>query len=53
MSFVVAIQDESMTAYTMFCADEQPNCILSGDAPFIFTEGSTSFRYTAQAEPTL
>ena len=53
MHAIVAIQDKSMTAYTIFCADSQPNCALSADAPFVFTEGPKSFKYTGIAEPTL
>lgn len=53
MQVVVAIQDESMTAYTIFCAEGQPSCFLSADAPFVFTEGPRSFKYTGVAEPTL
>ncbi|KAJ4373754.1 hypothetical protein N0V85_009070 [Neurospora sp. IMI 360204] len=45
-------RDESMTAYTIFCAQGQPNCALSADAPFVFTEGPKSFKYTGVAEPT-
>lgn len=53
MHAIVTIQDASMTAYTMFCAEIQPNCAMSGDAPFVFTEGPKSFKYTGVAEPTL
>ena len=49
----VVIQDASMTTYTIFCAEEQPECAMSADAPFVFTEGPKTFKYTAVAEPTL
>ncbi|KAH7626180.1 hypothetical protein B0T09DRAFT_350244 [Sordaria sp. MPI-SDFR-AT-0083] len=48
----IVSSDASMTAYTMFCAEIQPNCAMSGDAPFVFTEGPKSFKYTGVAEPT-
>ncbi|KAK3491743.1 hypothetical protein B0T13DRAFT_450550 [Neurospora crassa] len=48
----IVSRDESMTAYTIFCAEGQPSCFLSADAPFVFTEGPRSFKYTGVAEPT-
>ncbi|KAK1774698.1 hypothetical protein QBC45DRAFT_424153 [Copromyces sp. CBS 386.78] len=44
--------DASMTAYTIFCAEGQPDCAMSADAPFVFTEGPKSLKYTGIAEPT-
>ncbi|KAK3947231.1 hypothetical protein QBC32DRAFT_319068 [Pseudoneurospora amorphoporcata] len=52
MHAIAAIQDASMTAYTIFCAEGQPDCAMSADAPFVFTEGPRSLKYTGIAEPT-
>ncbi|KAK3398728.1 hypothetical protein B0T20DRAFT_411865 [Sordaria brevicollis] len=43
---------EAMTVYTIFCAQGQPNCALSADAPFVFTEGPSSLKYTGVLEST-
>lgn len=45
-------RDTSMTVYTIFCAQGQPNCALSADAPFVFTEGPESLKYTGVLEST-
>lgn len=47
------MQDASVTAYTIFCADQAPGCQIEADLPFVFTEGAHTLVYTGAAPPTL
>lgn len=38
-------QDKSVTAYTVFCAEQAPSCQIAADIPFIFTEGAHTLVY--------
>lgn len=42
-------QDHSMTAYTIFCADEAPQCRIVQDIPFVFTQGPSTLKYGGSA----
>ncbi|KAK0701814.1 hypothetical protein B0T26DRAFT_615762, partial [Lasiosphaeria miniovina] len=41
--------DQSVTAYTIFCADQAPTCEVAGDIPFIISEGPTTLHYGGSA----
>ncbi|SPQ25232.1 7a14c49c-b90d-442b-97a8-75d98e959c6e [Thermothielavioides terrestris] len=45
--------DESVTAYTVFCADQAPSCQIAGALPFVFTEGAHTLVYTGSDPGTL
>ncbi|KAL2148481.1 hypothetical protein VTH82DRAFT_2035 [Thermothelomyces myriococcoides] len=45
--------NKSVTAYTVFCVDQSPNCHLAGELPFIFTEGAHTLVYTGADAETL
>lgn len=45
-------QDESVTAYTVFCA-EQANCQIAAELPFVFTEGAETLIYSGSDPGTL
>lgn len=38
-----------MTAYTIFCADEAPQCRIVQDIPFVFTQGPSTLKYGGSA----
>ncbi|KAK1836958.1 hypothetical protein QBC39DRAFT_367146 [Podospora conica] len=42
-------QDHSMTAYTIFCADQAPQCRIVQDIPFVFTQGPSTLKYGGSA----
>lgn len=42
---LTACQDEHVTAYTVFCADQAGRCRIAGDIPFVFTEGVDTLIY--------
>ena len=42
-------QDHSMTTYTIFCADEAPQCRIVQDIPFVFTQGPSTLKYGGSA----
>ena len=42
-----------MTAYTVFCADQAPNCQIAGELPFVFTEGAHTLVYKGTIPGTL
>lgn len=46
-------QDESATAYTVFCADQAPGCQIAGKLPFVFTEGPETLVYSGTSPGTL
>ncbi|KAL2176808.1 uncharacterized protein P884DRAFT_244544 [Thermothelomyces heterothallicus CBS 202.75] len=45
--------NNSVTAYTVFCADQSPNCHLAGEIPFVFTEGAHTLVYKGTDAGTL
>ncbi|KAL2158889.1 hypothetical protein VTH06DRAFT_2919 [Thermothelomyces fergusii] len=49
----VISSNKSVTAYTVFCADESPSCHLAGEIPFIFTEGAHTLVYRGTDAGTL
>ncbi|KAL1840351.1 hypothetical protein VTK73DRAFT_3781 [Phialemonium thermophilum] len=43
----IVASDESMTTYTIFCAQQTPpSCLLDDALPFSFAEGSSSLRFS-------
>ncbi|KAK3307516.1 uncharacterized protein B0T15DRAFT_181178 [Chaetomium strumarium] len=48
-----APQDNSATAYTVFCAEQAPSCQIAGELPFVFTEGPHTLVYTGSDPGTL
>lgn len=46
-------QDKSVTAYTVFCADQAPSCQIAGELPFVFTEGAHTLVYKGSEPGTL
>ncbi|KAJ4294855.1 hypothetical protein N0V88_005092 [Collariella sp. IMI 366227] len=44
--------DESVTAYTVFCA-EQANCQIAAELPFVFNEGAETLIYSGSDPGTL
>ena len=46
-------QDKSVTAYTVFCADQSPTCHIAGELPFVFTEGAHTLVYKGTDPGTL
>ncbi|GAB1316656.1 hypothetical protein MFIFM68171_06866 [Madurella fahalii] len=45
--------NESVTAYTIFCAEQAPSCQIAADLPFVFTEGAHTLVYSGSAPETL
>jgi hypothetical protein len=50
---MIAGQDESVTAYTVFCAAQAPTCQIAGEIPFVFTEGAHTLVYKGTDPGTL
>ncbi|KAK4033758.1 hypothetical protein C8A01DRAFT_19337 [Parachaetomium inaequale] len=49
----VLSSDKSVTAYTVFCADQSPTCHIAGELPFVFTEGAHTLVYKGTDPGTL
>ncbi|KAG7287079.1 hypothetical protein NEMBOFW57_006582 [Staphylotrichum longicolle] len=49
----VISSDKSVTAYTVFCADQAPSCQIAGELPFVFTEGAHTLVYKGSEPGTL
>ncbi|KXX82099.1 hypothetical protein MMYC01_201529 [Madurella mycetomatis] len=45
--------NKSVTAYTIFCAEQAPSCQIAADLPFVFTEGAHTLVYTGSVPETL
>ncbi|KAL2129511.1 hypothetical protein VTI74DRAFT_7661 [Chaetomium olivicolor] len=45
--------DASVTAYTVFCAEQAPNCHIAAELPFVFTEGAQTLMYRGSDPGTL
>ncbi|KAK1752117.1 hypothetical protein QBC47DRAFT_66369 [Echria macrotheca] len=45
----IITQDQSATAYTVFCAEAAPRCQIEGDIAFVFTEGPATLSYSGSA----
>ncbi|KAK4157344.1 hypothetical protein C8A00DRAFT_29772 [Chaetomidium leptoderma] len=49
----IVSSDASVTAYTVFCADQAPSCQIAGELPFVFTEGAHTLVYKGSNPGTL
>ncbi|KAL2139064.1 hypothetical protein VTI28DRAFT_5849 [Corynascus sepedonium] len=49
----VISSNQSVTAYTVFCADQSPSCHIAQEIPFVFTEGARTLVYRGTDTETL